>query len=861
MFTETQDIATADRHLRPAAVPAEVSPAAPGGSPALELRNIRKCFGRVVALDGVSFTALPGEIHAIVGENGAGKSTLISIAAGVLPADGGSITITGHAEPRPDPAHMRAAGIAVAFQHPALPAELTVQECLSLVAPRFAAAGGAARAADLLGQVATRTLAVDPASRIGDLSIAQKHVVEIARALASEPRIVVLDEPTEPFQESDVQHLFSLLRRLCAEGKAIVYISHRLHEVRQIADRISVLRDGELIETRRSQDFSASEIIDLIVGRPVGQVFPPKLDPRQRGEVVLAAQGLGGHRFSGVDMTVHAGEIVGLAGVEGQGQREFIRALAGVQAHEQGVLRVRGQELLRHTQATARAAGICFVPDDRHAEGLFLSLSIRENIGIGQLDANGRGPFLSAAKEAAAVDAIVRRLRVKADSVQSPVSTLSGGNQQKVLFGREIGAKPTVLLVDEPTKGVDVGSRSEIYQQLRQIAASGVAVVVASSDGVELEGLCDRVLVFARGAVQRELVGQEVTDVAITEANLKATGMRRGAHVERGGPRRLERILRSDYLPAAVLLVLTGLLIGVTQGANPKFLTPYNLSIVLTFLGALAFVSFGQLCAMLVGEIDLSIGPLAGLAVVLASFMMPSTASGGVLIAGGVGIVAICALVGAAQGALVVWLGLPSMIVTLATFFGLQGLGLFLRPRPEGMIHGGLLDTFEKTFLMLPAIFIVALLATVLLEWMLWRRPLGRALRAVGSDSTSAFKLGVQRRRLVPLAFALGGALTGVGALVVAAEVGFGSAAVGVNYTLMSITAVVLGGALMGGGRGSFVCTLFGAALVQTMYSATAFLDISSAWQYWMVAFATLIAAAVFSMARAGRLKSVGKPK
>lgn len=819
----------------------------------VELTNIRKCFGRIVALNNVSFSAWPGEIHAIVGENGAGKSTLINIAAGVLQSDGGSIAVSGRREDSPCPTRMREAGLAVAYQHPALPAELTVLECFSLVAPKFSNKGGEELAAALLAKVATRALHVPPHARVADLSIAQKHVVEIARALASEPCAIVLDEPTEPFQEGDVQHLFALLRNLRATGMAIIYISHRLHEVHQLADRISVLRDGEMIETRRSEEFSAAEIIDLIVGRPLGQVFPPKLDSRKRGKNVLHAHELSGARFHNVSLAVYSGEIVGLAGVEGQGQRELIRAIAGVQPHESGALSVKGQVLTGHGQASARSVGICFVPDDRHAEGLFLSLSILENIGIGQLDANGKSLFLNSRQELASVDSIVKRLRVKADSIQSPVSTLSGGNQQKVLFGREIGANPSVLLVDEPTKGVDVGSRSEIYQQLRNIASSGVAVVVASSDGVELEGLCDRVYVFARGTVQRELDGEEVTDSLITEANLKAIGSRSGTHVERKNKHTARQFLQSDYFPAIVLFVLTALLMGVTGSLNPSFLTPYNLGIVLTFLGALAFVSLGQLCVMLVGEIDLSVGPLAGLAVVLASFMMPSSASAAELVFSSVVVVVLCALIGVIQGALVVGLGLPSMIVTLATFFGLQGVGLFLRPRPEGMIHTGLLDTFSVSFLAIPAIFFAAVVITVALEFVLWRRPFGRALRAVGSDSAAASKLGVQRRYYVPAAFALGGALTGIGALVVAAEVGFGSAAAGVNYTLMSITAVVLGGVLMGGGRGSFICTLLGAALVQTMYSSTAFLDLSSAWQYWMVAFATLLAAAVFSIARSGK--------
>ena len=824
--------------------------------PALQLSRITKTFGRVKALNDVSFSADAGEIHAIVGENGAGKSTLINIAAGVLEADTGTVAIKGVAVARPAPRRMREAGIAVAYQHPALPAELTVRECFMLVSRAYEGATGHRRAEELLSKVATRALHVDPKDRIGDLTVAQKHVVEIARALASAPAVLVLDEPTEPFQEGDVHHLFGLLRTLRDEGCCIVYISHRLHEVDQLADRISVLRDGELIETKRREAYASNEIVELIVGRPLGQVFPAKLDEAAKGREVLGVSALSGHRFEGVNLTVAAGEVVGLAGVEGQGQREFIRALAGLVPISSGDIAVAGTPIRGTGQKAARDHGIRFVPDDRHAEGLFMSMSIQENIGMAQLASNSSGPFVDASRELESTSVIAKRLRVKADSLQDAITTLSGGNQQKVLMGREIGSSPRVILVDEPTKGVDVGARSEIYQQLRDIARSGVAVVVASSDGVELQGLCDRVLVFARGAVQAELSGTRVTDDEITKANLSATSLRSGGAA--AVPRRnaAARLLRSDYLPAAVLLLITCALALWTQAASGKFLTAYNAGIVLTFMAALALVSFGQLCVMLVGEIDLSVGPLAGLAVVIASFMMPAEASSAQLVGAAIAVVVLCALIGFAQGMLTVWLGLPSVIITLATFFGLQGVGLFLRPKPEGMINNTLLDVLGAQYLVLPAAFIAVLVLAAVMEWALWHKGFGRAVRAVGADSPAALKLGVDRRVVVPVVFALAGCFTGLGGVIVAAEVGFGSAAAGVNYTLMSITAVVLGGVLMTGGRGSFVCTVLGAALVQTMYSSTAFLNISSAWQYWMVATATLGAAAVFSLGFACRRAS-----
>ena len=327
---------------RAASDPSVASAVTATGEPVLRFADITKSFGPVQALYRVSLDVHAGEIHAIVGENGAGKSTLINIAAGVLPATEGRVVMAGAEVIGADPAKMRRLGLSVAYQHPALPDDLTVQECFQLVADGFAGRVGAKRAADLLNRIASASISVKPDQRVGNLNIAQKHMVEIGRALASRPRVLVLDEPTEPFQEGDVNSLFELLACLKAEGVAIVYISHRLHEVERLADRISVLRDGQLIDTRRRQDFPHQEIIDSIVGRPLGQVFPAKAAGAGAAAPVLAVRGVCGSRFSDVSLEARPGEIVGLAGVEGQGQREFIRTLAGLMPCRSGAVACRG---------------------------------------------------------------------------------------------------------------------------------------------------------------------------------------------------------------------------------------------------------------------------------------------------------------------------------------------------------------------------------------------------------------------------------------------------------------------------------------------------------------------------------------
>ena len=819
--------------------------------PIMELRGVRKSFGPVQALKGVDLAIMPGEIHAIVGENGAGKSTLIGIAAGVMAADAGSIVYQGKDVTAPHPQALREAGVSVTFQHPALAADLTVLENLQLAAPALAGQSGIVEAERILRLVAADQHWTPPHARVAELSLPQRHIVEIARALATKPKVIFFDEPTEPFQQADIRKLFDLIKSLRDQGTAIVYVSHRLHEVDELADRISVMRDGEIIDSRPANAITPAEIVTLIAGRPLGQVFPAK--SVSVGATVLEVRGLSGHGFEKVDLVARSGEIVGVTGVEGEGQREFLRAIAGVERRTHGTIEVEGRRVEGERPAAARQAKIGFVSDDRHVEGLFLSLSVRENLGLGILGRIARLGVIDRAAEAGAAAKMVEDLHVRTASLESAMAELSGGNQQKALIGREMAAQPRVLLVDEPTKGVDVGARSEIYQRLRNLAEQGVAVIVSSSDGIELEGLCDRVLVFARGHIVRELTKDEVTDATITEANLTSTVSRASrVHVEAGGEA-WRRTLRSDHFPAVVLAVLTAIIVGGTQIASPFFLSGASISGMLAFLAMLTFVSIGQMLTILVGGIDLSVGALAGLCVVLASFLTPDGASAIHVIGGSALILLIAAGYGWFQGWLSTEWRLPSIIVTLASFIGLQGLSLELRPRAAGDITDSISDVLQFPVSVVPAGMILALALVAALEWLLYRRPLGRRLRAVGSNPLASQRLGINANRHIVLAFTLCGFLTGLGGLMLAGNVGIGSAVTGVDFTIMSITAVVLGGATVGGGRASVLCTLLGAALVQSTSSASAFINSDSSVHYAVLGLVTVLSAIVFSLARRRR--------
>ncbi len=678
---------------------------------------------------------------------------------------------------RPNAKKLHRAGVAVTFQHPELAEEMTVFENLQLAAPSLTGAAGRAEAERLLAAVGSEQHAMSLDVRVRDLTLAQFHIIEIAGAIASKPKVLFLDEPTEPFQQADIVKLFELIKQLREEGVAIVYVSHRLREIEQIADHITVLRDGKVIDSRPAARITTDQIITMIAGRPLGQVFPAKA--KGAGETILEVENLAGPGFANVSFAAHAGEIVGVTGVEGEGQREFLRTVAGLERRTAGSVRIKGKAVEGDTAAAARHAGIGFVTDDRHEEGLFLTLRLRENIGIGALDRISTAGVIDRKRDRALTREVMDRLgiytgyRIK-EYDETTAAELSGGNQQKALIGREIAGEPAVILIDEPTKGVDVGARAEIYERLRELADSGVAVVVSSADGIELEGLCDRVAVFARGQIVKELEGDSLTDEAITEANLTATVAREGgpARARKGDEKPWRRIMAADWFPAAVLSVLTAIVLFGTDSVSEYFLSPFNIETMLTFLSILAFISIAQLGTILVGRIDLSVGALAGFVVVLASFLMPDGAGPGQALWGAALILAITAGFGLIQGWLVTWLNIPAIVVTLATFIGLQGMSLVLRPQAGGAITDYVSDVTQWSFAAVPACFLAIVVIVAVFEFGLFRTALGRRLRAVGSNPLAATRVGVNANRHILLAFTLSGLLTGIGGLILAGQVG-----------------------------------------------------------------------------------------
>lgn len=489
--------------------------------PALSMTGIGKRFPGVMALDAVDLTLWPGKVHALMGENGAGKSTLIKILAGVYRPDSGSIRIAGEEVTLNSPRDALARGIKVVFQEIALIEEFTVAENIFLGEYPTGPTGSIrwdrirADAAALFDRIGFR---VDPAARVRDLPMSQQQMVEIARALARDARIVVMDEPTSSLTPAEVDQLFAVIRRLTALGIAVLYVSHKLDEIFTIADTVTVLRDGRHISTRPRADHSEESLIHDMIGRRIEALYPRTRGPAT-DRAVLRVDGLSAPSgLRDITFAAHAGEVVGFFGLMGAGRTELAKAIVGFDPIQTGKITIDGQSLVPHDTATGVRLGIGLLTEDRKREGLMLDLPVVQNATLAALGKWARGPFVDAAAERHATQDYVRRFAIRTPSLDQPVRLLSGGNQQKVLIARWLMRGLKVIVVDEPTRGIDVGAKSDIFALIDELAAAGLAVVMMTSEMPELLGLSDRIMVMAGGRITAEFPVAQATQEAILNA-------------------------------------------------------------------------------------------------------------------------------------------------------------------------------------------------------------------------------------------------------------------------------------------------------------------------------------------------------
>ncbi len=813
-----------------------------GEAPAIIARGLTKSFAGNVVLRDVQFEARPGEIHALVGENGAGKSTFINLLTGVHSPDAGELAIAGQSFGRLTPHHADALGIATVHQELSLCPHLTVAENVHLGAPptRRGLLDRRAMEASVRGELHEIGVSIDPSLLVNELTLAEQQLVEFAKATIRRPRVLILDEATSALDSSQTTILFDYLRRMRAAGACIIFVSHRMEEIFGVCDRITVFRNGEYVATVATAETSTSDLVQMMIGRRVEEAYPPKplLDAVLGEPVVLSARNLAAdRRFDNVSFDLHRGEILGIGGLQGQGQHDLLEALFGLHSPT-GDVQIDGKPVSISSERDAISRGIAYVPEDRKTEGLIVQLSVGENLLLPSLPRLSHGGVL-AGGEQRLVSELIQRMDVRLRSPRQALARLSGGNQQKVAIAKWLPLAPSIYLLAEPTRGIDVGTKQEIYRLMRELTAAGASILLISSDTIELVGLCDRVLVMYERQPVAMLTGDEVTEANVVHAAVAGGGERdrpagtaqsepaerRESSAHAGAFANLPRVWR-DVAPVYTIALLFGLIYLFSVRDTFSLGTINNLS---TYLFPLFLVALGQSVIMLTGGIDLSVGAMVSLATVLAATRMTDSLGSialGIVIVGVVG-----AAIGVFTGGLVTLARIPAIIVTLATSFLWSGLALFVLSTPGGHLPARFADAFTgRLGGVVPVTLLV--LAVVMLAWSAIRNSvLGLHIYAVGDNPHGAFISGVNIHRARIAAYAIAGVMTMIGGLGLAAYAETGDPLIGATYTLASIAAAVLGGISFFGGQGHLRGTIAGTLILGLLIQILFLSGLSPSWQ------------------------------
>jgi ABC-type sugar transport system ATPase subunit/ribose/xylose/arabinose/galactoside ABC-type transport system permease subunit len=810
----------------------EVADGAVPAAAELRVNDVSKAFGPTQALRDVTVAFSAGRVHGLLGENGSGKSTLVKIIAGVYTADEGEIAFGDRSIV---PAGGDPVRVACVYQDGTLIAEMTVAQNLELIVPAAARARfGSDWVAGVLAEFGVAD--VDPSRLAGDIAPNRARLVEVAAVLATDPEVVMFDESTSTLDADGVEHLLGLMRRTAARGTCVLFVTHRLSEVLAVADDLRVLRDGRLVAEFDSVEVTEDRLIEAMAGREVAH-FERIQREVATADPVLVVEGVVTDRGGPVSFTVRPGEILGIGGAAANGQAQLVRALVG-EGVESGTVRVGGVRI--RNARTAVRAGVQLVTSDRRAESLSSELSIRENFTLSLLTdapwyrAIRRGPEVIRARD------LAERFGLVASSVEQPANSMSGGNKQKLAVGRVIAAVPKVLVVEEPTEGVDARSRFEIYRALTAFAAAGAAVVVASSDASELQTLTDRVIVLARARTVAELAGEDATETRIVQAFTTATHSVIPAASAKPGrrPRRARGAARPwDPITLGLLLAFMLGLGLVASLVDARFAAFPNLVAISMFAIPIILVAMAELPVIISGQIDASLGSVMALTVVIVSFL--PTAPPWLLL---VVVIIAGAVMGGINALLVVALRINSVIATIATLGIFLGIATVLRPTPGGFISPDLGFALGTGILGIPVVFLLVVALAIGMDVFVYRSRFGLRTRATGYSAPRAVNLNVPTGRLQATAFVWAGAVAGVAGLVLATRVGVGDPSVGSTYTLLAIAVPVLGGAILTGGHGSALGCLIAGLFVAEVQILVPFLNFPSGGYLISVGALTIIA-------------------
>ncbi len=826
-----------------------VAPAAAKMAPVVQLHGIAKSFPGVVALAGVDLELHAGRIHALVGENGAGKSTLLNVLAGLLQPDAGTILVGGEARRFADARAAWAAGVVTVHQEVDLFADLSVAENVAwqhgLSANRLGLIHWRRERRHTAAALKTVGAPISPDESAGRLTPAQRQLVEIAGAVSRAARVLVLDEPTSSLSAAEATRLFELLRRFRAEGTAVVYVSHRLEEVFALADDVTVLRDGRRVWTGPVAATTPAHLIRYMVGREV--IVSRKGHARQPGPVRLACQGLTSAKgnFRDVTLEARAGEVLGLYGLVGAGRSEWAQAVFGLHSLSAGTLRIDGRPVTPRGPGQMARQGIAYVPEDRLRQGLCRGLGVGLNAVLASLRRLSRFGWLSAAHEARRAEAITKRLGVRFAGLGQPVGTLSGGNQQKVVVGRWLDRDPGVLILDEPTRGVDVGAREEIYALVQRLADEGRAVVLISSDLPEVMSQSDRVGVFRGGRLVATLPAEQTTAEEVAALAFPVAQEEEEKHPQ--DTTELYLRPRRAALPAELGLGLFVAILFLTLHlATGSFLRPDNFASLVTDAALLGFCAAGAMLVLLAGGLDISLGAIMALSAGVAGQMWEKDTPFSVVLLAALGVGG-CA--GAANAALSLVGRVHPIVVTLGTMSVYRGLTLWWLGQDVqvGIDKRGwaMADLFGVPVI----VWLGAGLGLLTAAW-LGFTVAGRELYALGCNPRAAVRVGIRRWRVWLRAFTLQGMLAGLAGLLYLARSGSIQPTSHEDRTLEAIAGAVVGGVAITGGRGSVFGVAVGCLLLVSLGPACIFLGLSPYWQQSLVGGVLLAAVLIDALVR-----------
>jgi rhamnose transport system ATP-binding protein len=831
----------------------------------------------VTVLSGADIAFSGGQVHALIGENGAGKSTLVKLLSGAEAPDSGHVEVDGQRMVFRSPRAALAHGIYRVPQEPVLVPDLTVAENVFLgVLPRRSQASGIVSWSAMMRQAgdvfARLDLHLSPRAAAVSLSIAEQQLVECARAIAHDCRAVLFDEPTSPLSPHEVACLFEVIDRLRADGCAVGFISHRLDEVFEISDMLTVLKDGMVVASATRQEADRADLVEKMIGRALSSTAR-RASPAAPAGGALAASSpllqvveLAGPRFAGISFSLWPGEILGFAGLVGSGRTEIAESIVGLRPRDGGQVLLDGTEIGRGGMHATIQAGLVYVPEDRAAHSVFGSLSMAENVSAADLRLiAGHGPFLSSARETANANMMTSRLGIRGPGPRAALRSFSGGNQQKAVLGRWLLTSPRAIILDEPTRGIDAGAKQDIYKLLDQLADDQLGIIVISSEIEELVRLCDRVIVIYEGQIVTEIVGHDITMAAIgraivdpasavpetPEASRGAASQRTHAdiqpaipgpvshpHVRSGKPRTGGRGLRGVLGAVAgaretslvALTVVLAVCVGLVHGS---FTSASNIEFMLVNSAVLGLVATGETFVLLGRGIDLSVAPIVGLGAVVTGVMANDH---GLTLAEAIPLaLAIGAVLGLVNGVMVAVLDVPPIIATLGTLFAYSGIVfLYLNGREVDQVPASF-SRFGNEFVLPGVQLPVLVLAVVAVaSWVVLRyTALGRAVLSIGGAREAARNAGISVRTVTALTYIASGAIACFAGLVYVCYTGYAvdTTGTGTSIELTAIAAALIGGISIAGGRGNPIGSVLGSIFLSVTLAAVVSLHIPAIWE------------------------------